>query len=211
MSEVKERKIRSDKRKDVKPTVELSLYDCVSRISYITNTPMKDVGEIFCTHGLYSKKVIDYLSKKFRRGYKFKDTIYMGNRELMSERVRKHSKSTTRITMRFRQETYDHLADLAYALDTTVSTATAILLDAAVRNTDIVNEYVTRFVEETLDDNRKDQLKKVLTYIRKENPYETNEITLAQLISYILDGFKGHSKHIKQTIESWLDNVTERD
>jgi NDP-sugar pyrophosphorylase family protein len=160
---------------------------------------------------LYSKKVIEHLSKNFRRNYTFNSTLYIGNKELLSERVRKKSYSTTRITMRFRQETFDDLADLAYALDTTVSTAAAILLHASVRNTEIVNDYVARFVEETLDDSRKEQLRAVLTYIRKENPYGTNDITLAQLISYIMDEFKGQTRHIKRTIESWLDNVTEKD
>lgn len=211
MGKTGERKVRSDKRKDVKPTVDLDLYDCVARISHITNTPMKDVGELFCKNGLYSKKVIEHLSSRFRRNYDFNNTLYLGNKELLSQRVKKKSYTTTRITMRFRQETFDDLADLAYALDTTVSTAAAILLDASVRNTDIVNEYVSQFIEDTLDDGRKKQLRLVLDYIRKENPYETNDITLAQLVSYIMDEFMGQTRNIKKTIEDWLNQVTEKD
>ncbi|MES9681645.1 hypothetical protein ABWK22_01690 [Gottfriedia acidiceleris] len=206
---VSDRKIRSDKKKDVKPTVNLGLYDCVSRISFITNTPMKDVGEVFCTHGLYSEKVIEYLSKNFRRDYTFNSTIYRGNRELLTRRVKQRSDSTTRVTIRFTQEVADKLADLAYALDTTVSTATALLLNASIKNTDIVNEYVLRHVEETLDAKRMRQLYAVLEYVRKQNPYSDEEITMSQLVSYIMDGFQGQKHNAKLTIESWLDKNTE--
>lgn len=211
MGKTRERKVRSDKKKDVKPTVDLDLYECVSRISHITNTPMKDVGEVFCKNGLYSKKVIEHLSARFRRNYNFNNTLFIGDKELVSERIKKKSNATRRLTLRFKQETYDDLADLAYAMDTTVTTAASILLHASVRNTDIVNEYVGNYVEDVLDENRKKQLRLVLDYIRKENPYQTNDITLAQLISYIMDEFMGQSRNIKKAVEDWLSKVIEED
>ncbi|MEX3713468.1 hypothetical protein ABFV99_13785 [Cytobacillus horneckiae] len=204
-----ERKVRKDKKIDVKPTVEIDLYECVSRISHITYSPMKDVAEHFCKNGLYSKKVIELLSKKFRRNYKFQTTLFRGDPELLTQRMRKRSESTTRITIRFSKETYDEIAELAYAMDTTLSTATAVLLEASVQNTDIVSEYVNNYIEESLDEKRKEQLRLVLEFIRKENPYQTNDITIAQLFSFILDEFMDQSRNIKKTVENWLDKVTE--
>lgn len=204
------RKVRSDKKKDVKPTVDLELYNCVSRISHITYKPMKDVGEAFCLHGLYSRKVIDYLSKSFRRNYDFESTVYIGDPAIESKRVKKKANETARLTMRFLQKDYDQIAELAYSLDTTISSATSYLLHASVQDTDIVNEYVSQYVEDQLDDNRKKQLKLVLEYIRKENPYTMNEITLAQLLSYIMDNVIGHSRDMKRAVENWLDSVTKQ-
>ncbi|MCY9308786.1 MULTISPECIES: hypothetical protein [Bacillus subtilis group] len=209
--EKRTRKVRSDKRRDVKPVVDLELYDCIARISYITNSWMKDVGELFCKNGLYSKKVIDHLSKDFRRDYRFDNTFYIGNPDIVSERARKKSGTTKRLTIRFLQDTYDDLADLAYSLDVTVSTAASILLHASIRDTDIINEYISNFVEDSLDPNRKKQLQLVLEYTQKENPYPNDEVTLAQLISYIMDEFMGQSRNIKKAVETWLDRFIDKD
>lgn len=203
------RKTRADKKIDVKPTVDVQLYECVSRISHITNTPIKNVGELFCKNGLYSKKVIDHLAKQFRRDYRYHNTLHMGNPELLSERRKKKSFETTRITMRFPQDTYNDLAELAYALDMTISSTASLLLHASVQNTDIVNEYISNYVEDTLDENRKKQLKLVLQFIRKENPYEYDEITLSQLISYIMDNFMDKSRNVKKAVENWLNQYAE--
>ncbi|MEK1828812.1 hypothetical protein AAAC51_06585 [Priestia megaterium] len=56
MGEVKKRKIRSDKKQSIKPTVDLEIYECIARINHITRTPMKDVGEYICQRGMFSKK-----------------------------------------------------------------------------------------------------------------------------------------------------------
>ncbi|MDM5200387.1 hypothetical protein QUF79_20435 [Fictibacillus enclensis] len=81
---------------------------------------MKNVSKIICINGLYSKKVLDNLSTKFRRSYRFKQTVYIGNAALLAERTKKRKVKTTRLTIRFKQEQYEMIADLALALDTTI-------------------------------------------------------------------------------------------
>ncbi|MCM3176307.1 hypothetical protein [Cytobacillus horneckiae] len=56
MIEEKKRKTRSDKKKDIKPTINIKLHECINRLSYITNTPVKDVGVHICMAELESKK-----------------------------------------------------------------------------------------------------------------------------------------------------------
>ncbi|AIE58946.1 hypothetical protein [Bacillus methanolicus] len=79
MKKEKERRTRSDKKRDVKPTITIQLKECIYRISYITNTPVKDVAETICEAGLVSRKVMDYLSQHFRRPVRLKNTLYMGD------------------------------------------------------------------------------------------------------------------------------------
>ncbi|MCJ7992628.1 hypothetical protein MUB15_31250, partial [Priestia sp. OVS21] len=71
--EEKQRKVRCDKKRDVKPTIPIHLKECIYRLSYITNTPVKDVTESICISGLKSPKVMDYLSHYFRRGFSFEN------------------------------------------------------------------------------------------------------------------------------------------
>lgn len=204
MEIVRKRKVRSDKKKELKPTINYRLHDCVYRLSYITNTPVKDVGVEICKSGLSSRKVIELLSKKFRRNYKFKQTVYIGDLERESNRVKTLEGLKKRITLRFDQNDSEQICELAYALDVTPTTAAAILLDAAVKNTDIVNVYLKQYVEETLDEARMRELKEVLKFINKNNPYD-EEISLTMLISYLFDEFMDSTMNFKKVITNWLD------
>lgn len=75
--EEKQRKVRCDKKRDVKPTIPIHLKECIYRLSYIVNTPVKDVTESICTSGITSQKVMNYLSNYLRKGFSFKNTVYM--------------------------------------------------------------------------------------------------------------------------------------
>lgn len=207
-----QRKKRSDAKKEVKPTIELRLYDHITRIADITGNPIKDVGETFCKNGMYSRKVIGILAPKFRRDYIFHNTLFRGNPDLMSERTRKKQKDlrTTRIKMTFRQESFDDLADIAHALDVTPFTAAGMLLRESIMNTDITNEYLSKYLEDVLDDDRKEQLRLVLDFIRRQNSDE-EPITLAQMMNYIMDNFMDKSRNLKRAVVDWLDQVTEKE
>lgn len=204
------RKVRSDKKRDVKPTVSIDLYETISRISYITNQPIKDITEYLCIRGLHSHKTIEVLSSKFRRDYSFKNTVFIGNLDTTTNRVIRILGEKRRITIRFTQDIHDKINELAYALDLTISSTTALLLDTAVKNNDIIESLFAKFVVSTLDPNRKQQLKEVLKYIRRDNPYNNNEeITLGRLISYIVEEMRGYTANAKKAIEGWLDRYIE--
>lgn len=202
--ESKTRKVRSDKKRDVKPTVHLSLYECVSRLSYITNTPIKDVAEYLCLSGLHSVAVIEDLSELFRRDYQFKNTLFIGEMNHTTKRVVRGAGVKKRISIRFQQSAHDKIADLAYSLDMTISSTVSLLLDKSIMHTQILDRYITKHVTASLDPGRKKQLKEVISYIRKDNPH-ANEITLTRLIGYIIEEFMDNTINAKKAVEKWLD------
>src|SRR5690625_2703078 len=170
MNEVRERKKRSDAKRDIKPTIPVQLYECISRLSYITNTPIKDVGVIICKRGLYSTLVIEHLANYFRRDYwASNNTMFIGDSE-RSTYVFEKGIPKQRITMRFTQSDHDKLARLAYSLDLTISSAVALLLKISVKNTDIVNAFISKQARNKLDPNRMKQLREVVKFINKNNP-----------------------------------------
>jgi hypothetical protein len=202
------RKVRSDKKRDVKPTVPIELHDCISRISYITNTPMKDVAERICMAGIQSKEVIEALSIYFKRDFWATPyLLYRGNPMINHDRTRKIPGLKKRITIRFNQDMHDRLTDLSYALDTTVSSATGLLLEYSVKHSNIVHHYMESYVQGILDKNRLSQLKKVIAFINKNNPYN-EEITIGMLINYLVDEFKDAAKNIKYSLMEWIDQFT---
>lgn len=203
-NEDRSRKVRSDKKRDIKPTIPIQLYECVNRISYVTNTPIKDVGELICRKGLYSAVVIEHLSNYFRRDYwATNHSIYIGNLKQSPYMIPKGIPKQ-RITMRFSQTNHDRLARLAYSLDLTVSSATGLLLESSIKNTDIVNAFISNFVKKELDPNRMKQLREVLKFINKNNPYE-DEITLGAFISMLMEEMKDTTFTMTESIKRWLD------
>ncbi len=204
VTDTKKRKTRSDKKRDVKPTISNNLRECVYRLSYITNTPVKDVVEILCEKGLKSRKVIDYLSQHFRRNFQYLNTVFIGNFERESLQHKYQSGKNVRITTRFNSIIYEDISSLAYALDVTPSKATALLLEASVRNTNILNAFVKTYLHGQIDNSRMKELKQVLKYINKNNPYK-EEISWFALLSMIFDDIKDSTSNVKDKIHSWID------
>ncbi|WP_061810485.1 hypothetical protein [Rossellomorea vietnamensis] len=201
--ETKKRKVRSDKKRDVKPTISSNLKHCIYRLSYITSTPVKDVAETLCEKGLRSRKVMDYLSTYFRRDLKFANTIYIGDFERESLQRKVQTGKNERITIRFTQLSYEHISSLARALDVTPSKATALLLDASIRNTNLLNAFVKTYLHDHLDGNRMKELKEVLKYINKNNPYQ-EEISWFTLLSMIYEDVKESTSNVKDIVHHWM-------
>ena len=180
------RKQRSDRKRDIKPTISHELRECIYRLAFITDTPVKDVAEAVCINGIHTPKVIEHLSQYFRRDIRFGITIYRKNPDCQPISRRALAGQTGRITIRFKTDTYDTISAMAYALDCTVSRTCALLLDASVRDGDFINEFVRKYLEANLDAERVRELKKILRYVNADNPYG-EEYTWASLLSLMID------------------------
>ena len=108
-----------------------------------------------------------------------------------------------RITIRFTQVSYEHISSLARALDVTPSKATALLLDASIRNTNLLNAFVKSYLHDHLDGNRMKELKEVLKYINKNNPYQ-EEISWFTLLSMIYEDVKESTSNVKDIVHHWM-------
>lgn len=200
----KGRKVRSDRKRDVKPTVDVHLKDAIFRIAFITNTPAKDVAEQICINGINKKEIIEYLSQNFRRSVQFGSTVYMGDIERIG--IQKYSTDPKqRITIRFRKETYDRLAALAYALDCTVSKACALLLEIGIRDFEFVNEFIRTYIEKNVDEMRMKELEEVMRYI-KSNQKDGEEYTWAMLLSFIIEEMKGNVGRLQDSVAHFIVN-----
>ncbi|MDM8365453.1 MULTISPECIES: hypothetical protein [Bacillus cereus group] len=202
--EEKKRRVRSDKKRDIKPTISMDLREVICRLSYITTTPIKDVGGFICVFGLDTKEVIDILANYFRRDLVVNSTCYVGDLERPSLQRVKLEGPTERITIRFKQGTYEKINALAYALDVTPSKATALLLEVSLKDSNVINRYVKSYLKETLDGKRLKELKKILKFIIENNPYD-EEFSWTEFMSYMFEGMKNQSKSMKNTLNDWID------
>ena len=198
------RKVRSDKKREVKPTIHIELKDTIYRISYVVDTPVKDIVETICLFGLDSRKVITHLSENFKRNVRFHNTLFMGDLDRPSVQRFKPGTRTERLSTRLKQPDYENLVTLAFALDVTPSRAAALLLDASIRHSDFVNSYFQQHLSETLDFNRMVELKKIISFINTNSPYDESISWLA-LVSYIYSEIKDSAVSFNDTLHDFID------
>ncbi|WWS90576.1 hypothetical protein V6B14_22400 (plasmid) [Sporosarcina psychrophila] len=197
------RKVRIDKKMDVKPTVPIALADTVNRLSFITDTPVWEVVEKICINGFQQKKVISYLSQNFRRTVRIGNTLYLGDINRVSVKKRMKAGKTERLTSRFKADMHESLDVLAIGLACSKSRACALLIDASVRDWDFVNEFVRSYLEDNIDEERMKELKKVMKYINADNPYD-EVFSWAAFLSYIFDEVKGSTGKIQDTVKEFI-------
>lgn len=206
MIKEKVRATRSDKKIDCKPTIAIELKDCIYRIAFIINVPIKNLGVEICRYGLHSKKVMDYLSNYFRRNFTYKNSVYIGHYDNKSPQKRAKKGETGRISIRFTQKEYELICALAYALDVTPSRATALLLETTIHRTDFINQVSRKFIKDKLSPSQLKEFKKVIRYINQNNPYH-EEISWASLLSYIYDEVMISTNNIAKTLGRWIEKV----
>lgn len=205
MKRVGDRKVRSDRKRDVQPTISIELKDCIYRLSFITNTPVKDVAEAICISGLGNGKVVSYVSRNFRRDVRIDNTLYMGDLNRISVRKRVTNTRNERISIRFKSGMHENLSVIAYALDCSIARATGLLLDASVREVDFINDFVKEYLSEHIDDARMNDLKKVLKYINANNPY-ADEVSWLSFVSYLMSEVKTSAGKVHDTVTEFVVN-----
>lgn len=203
------RKVRSDKKRDVQPTVTKELKDCIYRLSYITDVPVKDVAEQICIAGFCNQGVLSYLARNFRRDVRIDHVLYMGDIGRVSVNRRNLFGRSERISIRFKSNMYENLSILSYALDCSVARATSLLLDATVRDVDFINEFVRRYISEHMDEKRMNELKNVLKYINGRNPHE-EEISWTVFLSYLMKEVKVSAEKVQDTVAEFVINHWKR-
>lgn len=203
MSGAGKRKVRSDKKRDVNPTVSIYLRDCIFRLSYITDNSVMSVAEAICVNGIASKKVISHLSENFRRPVRIDNVLYMGDMTRLPVKKRTAAGQSERVSIRFTSQTYEAINALSWALDCTVSRACALLLDASVRDSDFINEFVRRYLEDNIDEQRMRELRKVLKYVNANNPYN-EEYSWAALLSFMVDEVKSGAEKVQDTVSNFV-------
>ena len=203
MEKEKRRKVRSDKKKEIKPTLPTELKECIYRISYITGTPVKDVSALLCERGFLNHEVMNHLSEGFRRTVRLKSTLYLGDIGRASLRSRLLPGQTGKITIRFDQYTYENLCTLSYALDVTPSRATALLLHASIHHSSIVNDFVIEVIKGQIDEPKMKQLRNILRYLNANNPTDA-EVTWISFLSHLYDEIKNGETTISESIQEFL-------
>lgn len=200
MSRGEGRKVRSDKKKDVKPILPIELKDAVYRLAYITYTPVKDTAEQLCIAVIHDVKSMNTLSQHFKRDVRFNNTIYMGNvkNPTITKRI---DGDKSRLSVRFTQNDYETITAISYALDCSRSCTVANLIKIAMNDIKIVNSFVKNHLHEHLTKSQINELKALLQYI---NATGDEHHSWSSLISQIFDEVNVPVNRIKEAITAFF-------
>lgn len=156
-----DRKVRSDKKVDVKPTMSIKLKNDLYTLAFLCEEPVKDAAERLCEKGATSSLIIEEIHQWFRRDYFLPPAIHKGY--LDRPRLKLIMKEQTgRVTIRFPQSTYDTLSELAYALDLPPTTTATILIKCTLNN----QEFMEQYLKSHLNHLEGKQIYKVKTFLR---------------------------------------------
>ncbi|MCK1999405.1 hypothetical protein MPH47_19610 [Psychrobacillus psychrodurans] len=147
-----ERKVRSDKKVDVKPTMSLELKELLYHFAYLSNEPVKDVAERLCSLGAMSEEVIMSIRHWFRRDYHRPNTITVGYLERPRLKIIMKGE-TGKVTIKFPKNDYDILCKLAHALDLTPTSTATLLIKMTLTNREFMEMYIQRYLRNL--DNKK--------------------------------------------------------
>lgn len=124
--------MRADKKHSMRPTISRQLNERLNRLSYITDTPMKDVAEVMCKLTLITTPVIESLAPYFKRDYwSTACVMYPGHFDNQRYPVKREA-GRVRTTIRFIPKDYDQIERLAYALSITPHATASLLLETAL-------------------------------------------------------------------------------
>ncbi|MEK4983591.1 hypothetical protein [Bacillus sp. FSL K6-6540] len=196
------RKVRSDKKRAIAPQIHLSTYEQIARIGYICDIPLKTVGELLCREGYGSYKMMDSLRGLLRRDLLYDDNHYfLGNMNNPPYRASKGEKR--RIDMRFFDFEHARFAALSYALDCSVSTATGLILETAIRRKDLLHPILGRYIQKDLHPKRVEQLRQLCRQLDAISPNEF--VTLPLVLAHIIDRSLREKTKVKSTIEKVME------
>ena len=138
----------------------MDLKDLFYSISYVTQTPVKDVAESICRMALADDVILNGIAENFRRGVHLNNVFY--NKKGVAALPKRIDGERGRISIRFSQSMYDTIGAIAYALDCRPSRAVAIVLEMAVTDGRHVGAYLKWHVPERLGWNQYHALTEIL-------------------------------------------------
>jgi len=201
--EVKKRK-RKDAKVDYKPTVPIPLKTSIERLAAITGIVVKDIADYLVVSALNSVEVISYISKCFQYDLRFNNTLYFGNSQNPTVRKKNPPGTTDRVSLRVSQHTDHLIGSIAYAMRCTRHRACAALLEQAMLNYDIVNDFIRNYLINGLDEDRLNELQKVMNYINSMD--DTFEYSWADLLSLIAREVNAPITSTKESVDEFLIN-----
>lgn len=136
------RKVRSDKKVDVKPTVSGYIKRNLYTYAYLANVPVKDAIELMIEKGLDNDDVLSLFRSALIRDFFIRNRVIFKHREEPAK-IRYQGKTET-VSTRLKRETYEELCELAFCIGHTPTSTASLMIRKTLYSRDFM-EYLTEY------------------------------------------------------------------
>lgn len=146
VGEVKQRKIRSDKKREINLHLPTEFYDWFANIAYRSDSDLKPTIEAFAIEAVESLSAIEKFSNLFRREFEHADGVIFGDPKRKPFRLPR-GQERMRTPIKLDSTTYEKYSKLAFALDCSIPTAVFITMYNACQDAELVKRVFDKLSE----------------------------------------------------------------
>ena len=191
---------RKNRKRDLKPYILLELKDAIYRLSFLTYTPVKDIAEQLIINSIQNKVILDSLSRHFKREIYLNNTWYGGH--LIDGPISKRAEGECeRITTRLREDDYEDVRKLAYALDCSTARAGSLLIEASMKDMHFINSLIKEFMAQQLSDREMKELRDLMKFL---NQQDSEHHSWAVILSQIADEVSIPLSRLREAVTEFI-------
>lgn len=138
------RKVRSDKKRDVKPTMSMYVKENLYRLAYLCDSPVKDIGFELVKRGLRDDRILCEFQKLMISNFKMENHLYFGNPDRTPQKVL-YRGSTGKVTIKFTNDVYNELRHLAFSIGLTPTSTASIMIRSTMFHRDFMNDMIRNY------------------------------------------------------------------
>lgn len=163
------RKIRSDKKREVKPTVSVYIRNNICSLANIVGSSAGDAGLAIISKGFHNDDVMRQFQPLMISNFNIDNRIYVGNRENGPVKIN-YRGSTAKLSIKFPMDIYEDLRRLAYSIDLTPTTTAALMIRKGMFCDPFMDEQKQLYLNRCHDDEQKTELIRFISCLDKSIP-----------------------------------------
>lgn len=160
--------MRTDKKRDVKPTISNYVKDNLYDFAFLTDQPVKDAGLILIEEGLRQDRILCEFQPLMITNFVMDNHFYFGDANRQPTKIR-YRGPTGKVTIKFPNDIYDELRRLAFAIGLTPTSTAAILIHKTLYNRDFMDEHKYQYLKR-IGPSRFAELERFIIEIRRTIP-----------------------------------------
>lgn len=179
----------------IKPYIEVEKKEVIMKLNFLTGLTIKEICKDLLNHAVKANYAI-YLTQHFKRSVTINKIQFPANEDHVP--FPENTKEVTRITINVEPQIYEYANSLHYATEVTIPKILASMITFSMNDGEFFNKYITEYMSNKIDDERKRLLKSILKDVNEETEDDHN---IVSLIFYIADEFKELDESIQEGVD----------
>ena len=170
--------------KEVQPFIKKTTKNVIYKMSYITNQPVKQICGDLCLHSLADKrKLIEELAPFVKWSIKIDDVVCSPADKPIKD-YPLSGNDLERVNVKIDINSFELVRGLAYSVGWSIAKVVAFCIERSMSDFDFLNQYISEFIETSMDNNEKSIINK---FANKINESLDDELSIPMLLIDIVE------------------------